>query len=167
MQRTLRKLRKKGWSGKEIRHAERIFLKAAQRKHPVYRFLERAVFWALLALTLVAVFTVNVVVWIIAPFLSTGLLTTVLVLFGLVFGSLYTIVAGDIDWLEQRHHALASALLATAAIVTSTLIGNRLAVISALAQLPPRSTVLPGIAFALALLAPHFLRTSLEAEVGG
>ncbi|RME31153.1 hypothetical protein D6789_03635 [Candidatus Woesearchaeota archaeon] len=156
------RLRERGWTGKEIKHAERILLKAAQKQHPGYRFLERAVFWGLLFLTVVAVFTISLVVWIAAALLDTFTVTAVLVIFGLVLGTLYTLVASDIDWLEHHHHAFAGAALATTAIVTSSIIGTRLAIVSKVLGEPAKNTWLPGLLFACALLTPHFSRLWLE-----
>lgn len=157
-------LRRKGWSGKEIKHAERILLKAARKKHPGYRFLERAVFWGLMALTLVAVFTVCLVVWPVAVLLDDITLSAILIIFGLVLGTLYTLVASDIDWLEHRHHAFAGAALATTAIVSSALIGERMQTLSRALGEPALNTWLPGLLFAFTLVLPHAGRLWLEQQ---
>ena len=73
-------LRAKGWSEAEIKHAQRTINRAEKKKHSVYKFLEIAVFWALLFLTALGIFIVSIVIMPLLLVLPQGFIIIILVI---------------------------------------------------------------------------------------
>ncbi|MBR9692855.1 hypothetical protein GOV07_02880 [Candidatus Woesearchaeota archaeon] len=143
------KLRAKGWSETEIKHAQRALNRAEKKKHPVYKFLEVAVFWALLFLTAIGIFLTSIVITPLLIVLPQWLIITILVILGLCLGSLFAILIPDIEWLERKHHIFNFIFLTVLSIFNIWLITR------VLANIPFVNPFLLGGAFALALLTPY------------
>jgi len=152
------RLRAKGWTDEEIQKAHVILDRAEGKKHLAYRFLEKAVFWGLLFLTLVSVFVTSIVIIPLLLVLPDSVILIVLALFGLIFGSLFTLVISDIEWLERRHHLVTAALLALVALSNVLLIDGRARSIVG----DRHHTLILGLVFALVLVAPYLFHTGLE-----
>lgn len=149
-------LRKRGWTGREIKHTERILAKAHHAKHPAYRILERSLFWALLAVLSIAVFSVSLIVWPAAIVLPTGVLALALLLLGLCLSLLFIVVLHDLDTIDRRHHVLAAVALPVVALVTVNVLIQQLQTISAVLNisLGTSGLTLGGI-YAAGLLTPY------------
>ena len=142
-------LRAKGWSEAEIKHAQKVLVRAEKKKHPVYKFLEIAVFWALLFLTAIGIFLTSIVITPLLLVLPQWLIITILVILGLCLGSLFAILIPDIEWLERKHHIFNVIFLAALAVFNIWLITR------VLADIPRANPFILGGAFALALLTPY------------
>lgn len=161
------RLRDRGWSGHEIKKTERMLLKAERKKHPLFRWLEKAVLWLLLGVTLLAIFSVAIVIWPASITLPSGALTGILVILGLALGSLYTLVVADIEWVEHHHHIAFALLLGGAALLTvAALITryNRLG--EALGTGVHHEPWLLSFFFALSLLLPYIAHLWNDARKG-
>ncbi len=156
------RLRAKGWSDEEIEHARGVIKQAEEAKHPAYKFLEKAVFWGLLFLTLVGSFIVSVVLLPLLLVLPDLILALLLILFGLVFGSLFVFAIQDVEWLERKHHLATLVGLATVALLNIRLIDGHTRGLSG----QPHHTLLLGIIFALTLITPYAIHL-FEREVQG
>ncbi len=145
------KLKTKGWSAKEIKHAHRVLKRADKKKHPAYKFLEVAVFWALLFITVLGMFLISLVIMPLLLVLPLGLLILILAIFGLCLGSLFAILIPDIEWLEKKHHAFNIIILAALAVLNVWLIVTKVDAIAG----SEHPGLLLGAIFALALLLPY------------
>ena len=121
-----KELKEKGWSEREILHAEEELEKAVG--HDVH--FAKIVFWSALIVIVFANFLVSVVL---IPFLlafNPWYLYGVVVVFGGMIGFLYRFLVNDIGHLEKKHHIWAGILvpiIALANMAIMILVGNRYA----------------------------------------
>jgi hypothetical protein len=162
------RLHSKGWSDKEIRRAQAALERAEARKHPAYSFLEVAVFWGLLFLTVVGIFTVSVVIVPVLLVLDTVTVAFLLALLGLCLGSLFALLIQDIEWMERRHHAFNLVVLAGVAVANIWVVVAKVNSLGqALALGNPHPPLLLGALFAAALLVPYVFHLLFEGGGAG
>lgn len=112
------RLREKGWSEAEIKHAQKIVSKAKRHKHPHQDLLNETIFWGML--TLAAGTMVAVTYWIIPLFIfsSSSILYPIIIIIGLTFGVLISHVLKDLDHLKLHHHVILIATLPITGIIS-------------------------------------------------
>ena len=162
------KLRSKGWSDEEIDKTKQILLRAEEKKHPRLIKLERALYWIILLIIFVGGAGVA---WLMEPLLYTSTPTQAgifVAVFGLLFGTLASILIKDIEELELHHHILVSISMPIAAIIASVFVASRA---SKLAQLPEfaiqHHPVLLGGIYAIFALAPYIIFISTQRRKHG
>lgn len=162
------RLRAKGWSDSEIARAEDGLKRAEAQKHPAYAFLEVAVFWGLLFLSVVGIFIVSLVIVPLLLVLNDLSLALILALMGLCLGSLISLLLKDIEWTAGKHHALTLLLLATIGILNIHFIVSRMnALEAALSFGVDHVPWLQGVVFAVALVVPYLVKILSERTVPG
>jgi len=151
-------LRKKGWSEEEIEHAREILVRAEEKKHPKKILLEKALYWVML---LIIVIGTIIGAWVIEPILlvtNTGQAVVAVVVFGLLFGSLATILFRDIEELQIHHHIISSLIIPLTAIITSIILTKQAARITAAISLEAiHNPLLLGIAYSIGALLPYLI----------
>ena len=118
------KLKKKGWTKKEINDTLKIFREAKNNKHPAIKFLDKSVYWIALIAAILGNFIISVVL---IPFLLTlrdFQLYLVIVTIGLAFGLLFELLIRSITHLEARHHLFFGFLVPIVAIINVFIITN-------------------------------------------
>jgi hypothetical protein len=152
----------------EILHAQAALERADAKKHPAIAFLEVAVFWGLLFLTLVGIFAVSVIIVPLLLVLDTITLAFILALLGLCLGTLFALLIQDVEWAERRHHALNLVVLAVVAVVNIWFIVTKIdALGAALSLRHSHPAWLLGFVFAAALLAPYAFHLAFERRGAG
>ncbi len=151
-------LKQKGWNDEEINHAKRVLLKAKTNHKPLpwMKFLEKLGIW------LFFVFIIGGAIlgaWLIEPFLlilnKTSALISIFII-GLLYGSLASILARDIESIETHHHILISLCIPLSAIVTSIIISKQAANISQIIGLGvEHNPILLGITFTVSSFIPY------------
>ncbi|MBT4538667.1 hypothetical protein HOI26_01015 [Candidatus Woesearchaeota archaeon] len=148
-------LRKKGWSVKELEHAEA----ALERSTSHDLFISKMVFWSALVVIIVA----NVLVaFTLIPFLialNKGILFAIIIVLAGSIGFLYNFLITDIGLLEKKHHRIASV------IVPLFGIGNVLAIVfisnKFIAGLPinnvQHNAWLLALIFGIAFILPYII----------
>ncbi|MEK6845567.1 MAG: hypothetical protein AABY26_02315 [Nanoarchaeota archaeon] len=101
------KLSAKGWSEKEIQHAEGILEKA----EPHNVFFSRMVFWTVVVVIILANLLVSFVLIPFLLFLSPAALYLTIVLLAGTMGFIYNFLITDIRHLEKKHHLLAGIIV--------------------------------------------------------
>lgn len=150
------RLRAKGWSEEEIAHAQRVAKKAQEQKHPAHSFLEVAVFWGLLFLTVIGIFLVSLVIVPLLLALPTSGVLFVLGLLGLVLGTLFSWLIQDIEWVERKHHALNILILAGLGLLSVWFITGKVRGLAALYGHDHNPWLLAAT-FAASLLTPYLI----------
>lgn len=145
------KLRQRGWSDKEIADAHAILERAEAKKHPGYKFLEKAVFWGLLFFSFVGIILVALLVTPLLLLLPDLLTALVLLVLGLSLGALFALAVLDIEWLEQKHHVLTVVLLLLFAFAALWFTSLRVGSLTGEVHKP----FLLGALFALAFVTPR------------
>ena len=149
------KLQAKGWSEQEIEHAKQILQDAENKKHPKIVLLEKALYWMLLLIVLVGSIAGT---WLIQPFLifiSTAGAIILIFIFGLIFGTLASILMKDVEDLEIHHHLIISLIIPLSAIITSILITQRSKVAAELINITTQhNPFVLGILYSIGSLIP-------------
>ena len=124
MQNLINRLEKRGWSKKEIDKAVDIIHNAKQLKTPETRFLEKRVYWILLALIIAANFAISIALVPVLVALRGALLYFVIIILGLVFGLLFELVIRSIENLEKRHHVFLAVVIPLTALASFFVVSN-------------------------------------------
>ncbi len=151
---TLR-LQAKGWSEEEIAHAKQVLVEAENKKHPRIVALEKALYWILLIIVFVAAVAGT---WLIQPFLifiSVSGAIFIIFIFGLIFGSLASILLKDLDNIAIHHHLIITLVIPVCAIITSYLITAQAKEASQLINIATKhNPLLLGIIYSIGALIP-------------
>ena len=149
------KLQAKGWSEQEIEHAKEILQEAENKKHPKIVLLEKALYWMLLFIVLVGAIAGT---WLIQPFLifvSIGGAIFIIFIFGLIFGTLASILMKDVEDLELHHHLIISLVIPFSAIITSILITKQAKEAAQLLNITTQhNPIILGIIYSIGSLIP-------------
>lgn len=113
------RLRKKGWSDREIAHAEGIFARAEAVKHPEMRFSEHVRLWTLFAIMLVGTVAASIALLPVLLFLHPLVSTLVVLVLGGVYGLLLTATLDTLA-LHHSHHHHGMSWLVIGAVVSLT-----------------------------------------------
>jgi len=154
------RLKEKGWSDAEIAHAEAVFERAEEKKHPNVVMLDQVVYWLLLLISLVGVVIVTAVIVPLILLLPPSMVAVVLLILGVAFGALFTIVIQDIHWLQGHHHSIALVFLPVISVLAFLfvpLFSEKVVHVHA-----PSATWLFGFALAAGLLAPYVFHLLTE-----
>ena len=149
------RLEGKGWTTKDILHAEEAMDKASS--HDVH--FSKIVFWTALIVTIFANVGVSLLL---IPFLvafNKLMLFSIIILLAGSIGFLYSYIVTDIGHLEKKHHILAGILLPIIALVNvagMVLISNRL-IVDLKVQQNVHNPWIIGIVFGAAFIFPYFL----------
>ncbi len=111
------KLKKRGWTKKEINDTLKIFREAKNNKHPAIKFLDRSVYWIVLIAAILGNFIISVVL---IPFLLTLKdfhLYLVVITIGVAFGLLFELLIRSITHLEMGHHLFFGFLVPIIAVI--------------------------------------------------
>lgn len=157
-------LRSKGWSEQEIKRAEETLKRSDEQKHPALAFLEKAVFWGLLFITLLGIFLMTLVIIPLLLTLTTFEVLFILLILGLCLGALFSLIVNDIEWLERKHHVSALILLGIVALANVWFITARTEGLDLALGGQPHSGLLLGSVFAVALLFPQVLQLWIKNE---
>ena len=117
MQNLIKRLEKRGWEKKEISNALAIIKKAKDSKPAHVQFLEKRIYWVLLAVIIASNFAVSVALMPLMIALKGAFLYFVVVIIGAVFGLLFELVIRSMEHLEKAHHIFLVAMIPSAALI--------------------------------------------------
>ncbi len=158
-----KKLREKGWTEEEIEQTREILVQAEEKRHPQKIALEKTLYWFMLLITVIGTIAGA---WAIEPILLVA--TTIqaviaMVVFGLLFGSLATILFRDIDELTIQHHIITSIIIPLTAIITGSIITRQAArLATALTLKTAHNPLLLGIVYSVGALLPYLIFISIQ-----
>ena len=158
MHNLINRLKKKGWSKKEIDKTVEIIHNAKQLKTPETRFLEKRVYWILLVLIIAANFAISIALIPLFMVLKGMFLYFVVIVLGVVFGLLFEIVIRSIEHLEKKHHvflAILIPLVALANVFVVTRISNNLT--STLNLVNLQNPLIVGLIYAVSFVLPYII----------
>ncbi|MBI4143496.1 hypothetical protein HY487_01275 [Candidatus Woesearchaeota archaeon] len=110
------RLEKKGWERKEIIKAVEAIKNAKKSKPKDVIFIEKQIFWILLAIIIAANFAVSVALLPLLVALNGVLLYSAVTILGIVFGLLFELVIRGMDHLEKKHHFFLAILIPVVAM---------------------------------------------------
>lgn len=147
------RLRQKGWSEREIKHAHTILKQAERKTHAHHHLLGEAVFWGVLFLAVLGTVAVSGV-WLI-PLLTLNtpsVLFPIIIIVGIAFGLLFSVVIKDLDHLTTKHHAIIMITVPITGIISfftiTTMLGGHRG-----------PGILIGLAYTVAFLSPYLFHT--------
>lgn len=148
------KLQAKGWSEQEIEHAKEILQNAENNKHPKIAFLEKTIYWILIILAFIGAI---IGTWIIQPFLiflsrEGGML--IILIFGIIFGSIVSVLMKDVENIELHHHLIISLIIPVTSIITSIIITTQLKTLTEITNISQHNPFILGIMYSIGSLIP-------------
>ena len=158
MQNLVKRLEKRGWSNKEIKKAVNIIENAKQNKTKENSFLEKRVYWILLAVIIVGNFAISVALIPLLLALKGMVLYFLIILLGVSFGLLFELVIRTIEHLEKKHHlflAVVIPLVALGSAFLITRISNEL--VSKFNLKNNHEPVLIGLVYSVSFVLPYII----------
>lgn len=156
MRNLINRLEKRGWSKKEILKAVGIIQDAKQNKPKDVKFLDRRIYWILLAVVIAANFAISIALMPVLMALKGIFLYFVLVVMGILFGLLLELVIRSIEHLEKRHHTVLAVLIPLIALINLLVVSNvsnDLSKILGLTNL--HNPVIVAVAYAASFVLPY------------
>lgn len=124
MRNLIERLKKRGWKKREIAKAVGIIKKAKQDKAKETIFLERRIYWILLAILIAANLAISAALVPILIALKEEILYFIITLIGVVFGALFETVIRSMEHLEKRHHTFLAVFIPIMAFAAVFFISN-------------------------------------------
>ncbi len=158
-------LQRKGWTDKEVEHAEKVLERA--ERHDI--FFSKLIFWSAV---LVAVIGNLLVSLILIPFLivlNSVVLYGAVAILAAVIGFVYNFLITDIGHLEKKHHLWAGILVPLLALVNILIVvGVANALIDDLrVENAPHNIWLVALVFVLAFILPYSVDRVLYQRIHG
>jgi len=159
----LKRMRKKGWSEKELSRAHSVLIGSHHKKTKPHKFLDYFIIWfsfvAIIVANLVAMFSLTPLL----VFFPNSAMYFMLLVLGGTFGYLFTIVFDDVQHLLNGHqHYFMLILVPYFAIVGAILIMGVAADILPHLSETVRKPWLMGTLYVLAFMIPYILKTTLR-----
>ncbi len=117
MHRLAKRLEKRGWEKEEIAKALGIINNAKKTKTSENLFLEKRMYWILLAIIVTANFAISIALIPILMALKGAFLYFVIVVLGIVFGLLFELVIRSIEHLKDKHHLILAVAIPAVALI--------------------------------------------------
>jgi len=150
------KLREKGWSEEDIKHAKDVISQAEEKKHPKIKFLEKTIEWIIL-ITVVLASIVGA--WLIKPLLFILTQTQALIaiaITGTAYGLFASVIIKQIEQIETHHHLIILSTVPIISIITSVVITKQVqTVIDAANMGLEHNPYWLGIVYAIFSLIPY------------
>ena len=124
MQNLIDRLEKRGWASKEIEKAVNIIENAKQDKTKENSFLEKRVYWILLAVIIAGNFAISVALIPLLMALKGTFLYLVLSVLGIIFGLLFELAIRSVEHLERKHHLFLAVLIPLIALANIFIVSN-------------------------------------------
>ncbi|MBI3026906.1 hypothetical protein HYY70_02235 [Candidatus Woesearchaeota archaeon] len=158
MDNLIKRLEKRGWNKKEINKALKIIKKAKQSKTKEGLFLEKRVYWILLAVIITANYSISVALMPILATLKGGIIYAIIIGLGLVFGLLFELVIRSIEHLNKRHHIILAILIPLIAFTNILVISSVSNDISQILELKVvQNNFLVGFVYSIFFVLPYII----------
>ena len=118
------KLKKRGWTKREIDKTLKIVREAKKNKHPAIKFLDKTVYWVALILAIIGNFIISIVLIPLLLTLNHFQLYLVVVTIGIAFGLLFELLIRSITHLKTKHHLFFGFLIPVIVIINVFVITN-------------------------------------------
>ena len=158
MQNLAKRLEKRGWSSKEIEKAANIIENAKRNKTKENLFLEKRVYWILLAVIISGNFAISVALIPLLLALNGIILYFLIAILGVSFGLLFELVIRTIEHLEKKHHlflAVMIPLIALGSAFLITRISNEL--VSKFGLSNSHEPIIVGLIYAVSFVIPYII----------
>ena len=110
-------LRKKGWSEEEIEQTVSLFDKDVQGNPIFSPKLSKVVYWSGIAIGIIGNLMISATMVPFLVFLDPMMVYFILFVLGFVFGSLFNVLLNDLEYLDVRHHVIASVFIPIMAVI--------------------------------------------------
>ena len=118
MRNLIQRLEKKGWDKRDIKKAVGIIQDVKRNKPEYPRFLDKRIYWILLAVIIAANYAISVALIPVLMAFSGMPLYLIIIILGISFGLLFELVIRSIEHLEKRHHLILAVLIPLTALIT-------------------------------------------------
>jgi hypothetical protein len=166
MKNLVKRLQKRGWKSQEIEKAVGIIQKAKQNKTKDNLFLEKRVYWVLIAVIVAANFSIALAMMPLLVALKAPALYTIMIILGIVFGLLFELVIRSMEHLKKKHHIALGLIIPIIALASAFFISRTSNSIgSAFGINNFHQPAVVGIVYAASFAAPYiFCRFVLKKE---
>lgn len=124
MRNLISRLEKKDWKKRDIIKAVSLINSAKQNKGLDIIFLDKRIYWILLAVIITANFAISIALLPILIALRGFILYVIIITLGIAFGLLFELVIRSIEHLEKKHHFALAILIPLIALANIFIITN-------------------------------------------
>ena len=160
---TLEKLKKKGWTDKQIQKTQDIIdARLMKDKSRTLVYSQQTVFWTIIFLMVLGNFIISMLLIPLLLIKNILALDGLIILIGLGFGALFNLVIIDIRYIKKKYHLLAAFVIPLIAIINITYMVRAANALNSLFGIPLRDNpttiaLLYIIAFILPFLWSIFI----------
>jgi hypothetical protein len=153
------KLFEKGWSKEEIERTLKIFEEGKQKKSRNVLFFDWLAYWAALIIAIIGNMVLSVLL---IPFLlvaGSSFLYPALILLGVAFGFVFSIILKDIEEIETTKHVIVGIFLPALALINVYIITQLSNYLAQMMDLPfgIHKPIIVSIVYSLSFVAPYVL----------
>lgn len=152
------RLKKRGWTEKEIEKALSIMYSKEARESPYAPKMNRILYWGALILAIIGNFMVCVALIPVLLVISDITLVAVVFLVGVSFGALFTILIKDIEHVDPKHHVIAGIFLPALAIIimfVTVRLTNKIVEKQAADVFLQQNNILVPVVYVIAFILPY------------
>ena len=152
-----KKLKSKGWTDAEIKHAMSTVKKAQKKKNPKIKLLDENLYWIFLLVACLGNLAFSISLIPIMAVMPSWYLYFMVGLTGLLFGALFTTLINDVDSLDTRHHIIYSVMIPIIGLINFFAIVKQANVAAILLGFNAHSEFLIGFFYLVAFFVPYIL----------
>jgi len=153
-----KKLHLKGWSKAEIDHAEKVFKRAEDNKHPHHHLLDNSLYWFALIAGLIGTVILSFLMVPVLVAANSIWAHIISGFFGLLLGALIVVFVKQLHWLENHYHLFLSVIIPVVGLFNFALIVNQVNKLNMLLGIPHlQSPGTIGLAYLVGFLVPYAL----------
>lgn len=147
-------LKQKGWDEGEIEQARTIIKKAEKSRHPHNILLEKLTFYVCLFIAMAGNYLISVMLIPLLLAFSKLTLDIILIIIGLSFGTLFTVLIQELIHV-QKHHKYLYLIVPAVAMLNIYLMVSRINGLAELAQDIKHNPLILALIYALSFTAPY------------
>ncbi len=151
------KMKEKGWSDEEIKHAMEIMYSEDKKGKIIYtRNMNPVIYWLSLIIAIVGNFFISVILIPFLIVLSSYQLYFVIVVLAVTFGTVFNFLINAIEHMEPTHHVIAGVFIPAIAVITVFVMVNVANRLSIVFQSPiHQNPVLVSLLYVIAFILPY------------
>ena len=122
---TIRLLKQKGWSEEDVKKAEKIIESRRMiDKSRTHVYSNRVIYWTIIAVMVLCNFIISLLF---VPFLlvlNRLAMNVIIVIIGFAFGSLFTLLILDVEYVSKTQHFIGGIIIPVLALINISLMTN-------------------------------------------
>jgi len=164
MNKLVEKLRKKGWSEKDIYKAIEIINNSERYKPEVIKKIDKLAYWSTLIVAIIGNFIISIVLIPFLILLKSFPVYLIIAIIALPFGFLFQLIIKDVEKTIKKRYIMLNIFIPAIAIINMYYMTSFSNYLNSLFGLPPikHNPLLVGLIYVIAFVLPYFITKRKE-----